>query len=173
MSRWLTLIILSAMIMPLWAQSSPNLGAVPGAEFLSQWSTSIDPWGNGLPEGSGNAIKGRPTYLAKCAACHGLQGEGLINDRLVGGHATLQDARAIKTVGSYWPYATTLYDYIRRAMPYNSPHTLTNDETYDLTAFILFMNGIISEDQQINQANLPDIIMPNKNNFFSNEFELP
>ena len=101
----------------------------------------------------------------KCLACHGEQGQGQINDRLAGGHGTLGGPAPIKTVGSYWPYATTVFDYIRRSMPYLQPQSLTNDEVYAVTAYILFLNGIVNEDQTMDSQTLPGIQMPNREGF--------
>ena len=101
----------------------------------------------------------------KCLVCHGGEGQGQINDRLVGGHGSLAGSAPIKTVGSYWPYATTVFDYIRRAMPYLQPQSLTNDEVYAVTAYILFLNGIVNEDQTMDAEILPGIEMPNRENF--------
>ena len=147
------------------AQEGPDLGGTPTSELIAAWDISIGPDGSGLPPGSGTAIEGAPVYTAKCLACHGQEGEGLLNDRLVGGHGTIGGPAARKTIGSYWPYATTIFDYIRRAMPYMQPQTLTNDEAYALTAYLLYLNGIIDDDQAITAETLPAIEMPNRDNF--------
>jgi len=118
---------------------------------------SIAPDGKGLPAGSGNAAAGKIVYLAKCAACHGETGAEPTPNRLV---ATLADTVRAKTIGNYWPYATTVFDYIRRAMPFNAPGSLTNEEVYSLTAFLLYRNAIISDTLQLNAVNLPLIEMP-------------
>jgi S-disulfanyl-L-cysteine oxidoreductase SoxD len=164
---------MTLLMRPLYSQASPNLGVTPSQDLIDAWDISIGPRGNGLPTGFGDASKGEPVFLAKCAICHGVDGEGLINDSLVGGFGSLTETRPLKTVGSYWPFATTLYDYIRRAMPYNNPHSLSNEESYSLTAFILFMNGIIAKDEELNQNNLALIEMPNQKNFYSPSYELP
>ena len=161
------------LIGQLALSQAPNLGETPSQEMLSSWDTTIDPLGRGLPDGSGTAEEGQPVFLMKCAACHGVEGEGLINDRLVGGHGTIGSDRAVKTVGSYWPYATTLYDYIRRAMPYINPHSLSDQEVFQLTAYILYLNDIIEVDERLDKNNLANIEMPNRLNFFSYEYELP
>jgi cytochrome c len=141
------------------------LGVEATAEEISGWDVSIAPDGAGLPEGSGDAAAGVSIYNAKCLACHGEGGGGLLNDRLVGGQGTLATPAPIRTVGSYWPYATTLFDYIRRAMPYPLPHSLTSEETYALTAYILHLNGIIGERDVMNAQTLPRVVMPNRDNF--------
>jgi cytochrome c len=147
------------------AQEGPDLGETPSAALIAAWDISIARDGNGLPPGSGSAIEGAPVYALKCAACHGPLGEGLLNDRLVGGHGSIGGPAATKTIGSYWPYATTLFDYIRRAMPYSQPQSLGDDETYALTAYLLYLNEIIDEDAVMNTATLPAVEMPNRDNF--------
>ena len=147
------------------AQEGPNLGVVATPEQIAGWDVSIAPDGQGLPPGSGTPSQGAAVFATKCAACHGPQGEGLLNDRLVGGQGTLATDHAVKTVGSYWPYATTIFDYVRRAMPYVQPHSLTADETYALTAHLLHLNGIIGPNQVIDAKTLPTIKMPNHDNF--------
>jgi cytochrome c len=147
------------------AQETPNLGDTPSPELIAAWDISIEPDGTGLPPGSGTAIDGAPLYAINCIACHGPGGEGLLNDRLVGGHGTIGSDSATKTVGSYWPYATTIFDYIRRAMPFLQPQSLSDDETYALTAYLLYLNEIIDEDDVMNADTLPSVEMPNVDNF--------
>jgi mono/diheme cytochrome c family protein len=135
-------------------------------EDAAAWDISIAPDGVGLPPGNGAPAQGAVIYAEKCAACHGQKGEGQPNDRLVGGQLT-GDQPAVKTVGSYWPYATTLFDYTRRAMPWQQPKSLTNDEVYAVTAYILRLNGIIGEDDVMNETTLPKVAMPNRDGFIS------
>jgi len=149
------------------AQEGPRLGVPATPEQVAGWDISIGPDGAGLPPGSGTAAAGKTVYDAKCLACHGVDGAGQPNDRLVGGQGTLRDAAPIRTLGSYWPYATTVFDYIRRAMPYVTPHTLTPDETYALTAYLLALNGIIEQDAVMDATTLPKVVMPNRANFDS------
>jgi cytochrome c len=149
------------------AQRGPDLGVVATPEQITDWDRSIGPDGTNLPPGSGTPDAGAAIFAAKCAACHGVEGEGTVNDRLVGGQGTIGTDRPIKTVGSYWPYATTIFDYVRRAMPYLTPHTLTDDEAYALTAHLLHANGIIGPDDVIDAQTLPAIEMPNRDNFVS------
>lgn len=125
----------------------------------------VDPTGGGLPPGQGTVKQGALVYAAKCAACHGATGKEGPQDRLVGGRETLASANPVKTVGSYWPYATTLYDYIRRAMPFNAPQSLSADEVYSVVAWLLHQNGIIAEEMVIDARTLPQIRMPNRNGF--------
>jgi cytochrome c len=120
-----------------------------------------------LPAGSGTAAAGKSVYEAKCLACHGAEGAGQPNDRLVGGQGTMREAAPIRTIGSYWPYATTVFDYVRRAMPYVTPHSLTADETYAVTAYLLALNGVIAQDAVMDASTLPKVVMPNRANFDS------
>ena len=158
-------LLASAWLRDVAAQEGPNLGVPATPEQIAGWDISIGPDGRGLPAGSGTAGVGKAVYELKCLACHGQEGAGRPNDQLVGGHGTLESPAAVKTVGSYWPYATTLFDYIRRAMPYLQPQSLSNDETYALTAYLLFLNGVIAEDAAMNAQTLPAVAMPNRGNF--------
>ncbi len=122
---------------------------------IRAWDIDIKPDGTGLPAGSGNAVSGQAIYRAKCAACHGLQGEGPQN-RLVRNPQKPKE----KTIGTYWPYATTLFDYIRRSMPFNAPGSLSDQEVYHLTAFLLRANGLIDSTATLNAKSLPAVSMP-------------
>lgn len=128
---------------------------------------SVFPNGGNLPEGSGNARQGKPLYEQHCSACHGLNGEGTLADKLVGGRGTLTSETPIKTLGSYWPYATTIFDYTRRAMPYNAPMSLSNENYYAITAYLLNMNEIISANAIMDRNSLPEVQMPNRNGFIN------
>jgi cytochrome c len=119
----------------------------------------------GLPEGNGTVAQGKEVYQQNCEACHGPNGEGGLFDRLAGGQGTLASDKPVKTVGSYWPYATTLFDYIRRAMPYPAPSLLGANDTYAVTAYILNLNGILPADGKLDQQTLPKIKMPNRDGF--------
>jgi S-disulfanyl-L-cysteine oxidoreductase SoxD len=147
------------------AQEGPGLGVPATPAQVAGWDVSIGPDGTGLPPGSGTAATGKTVYEAKCLACHGVDGAGQPNDRLVGGQGTLREAAPIRTVGSYWPYATTVFDYIRRAMPYVTPHSLTADETYAVTAYLLALNDVIAQDAVMDATTLPKVVMPNRANF--------
>lgn len=147
------------------AQEGPGLGVPVTPAQVAGWDLSIGPDGEGLPPGAGTARDGAAVYAAKCLACHGAEGAGQPNDRLTGGHGTLQDPAPVKTVGSYWPYATTIFDYVRRAMPITQPLSLTDDEVYAVTAYLLAVNGIIGEDDVMNAQTLPRVEMPNRDNF--------
>ena len=144
---------------------TPNLGVEATPEEVAEWEISIEPDGEGLPPGSGTAIEGEPVYTLYCFSCHGVEGQGLLNDVLVGGHGTLTGPAPLKTVGSFWPYATTVFDYIRRTMPYQQPQSLSDDQVYALTAYLLFLNGIIEEGEEMNAETLPAVRMPNRDNF--------
>jgi cytochrome c len=147
------------------AMRSPALGEPASAAEIALVDVSIPPSGAGLPRGSGDARAGAKVYAAKCQACHGEKGAGKPADALVGGIGTLASASPVRTVGSFWPHATTLFDYTRRAMPTNAPRTLTDDEVYAVTAYILHLNGIISETHTLNAETLPQVRMPNREGF--------
>lgn len=145
-----------------------HVGRPATAEDIRAAGVSVAADGSGLPAGSGTALQGRPLYNANCAACHGSHGEG--NDlypALVGGRGTLRSDHPNLTVGSYWPYATTIWDYINRAMPYQRPGSLTATQVYSLTAYLLFMNKIIGERDVLDQNTLPKVRMPNRDGFVS------
>ena len=145
---------------------SPNLGKVASPEEIAPWDVSIGPDGVNLPPGSGTPQQGEQIYLAKCLACHGERGSGKPNDQLAGGQGSLEPGHApVKTVGSFWPYATTLFDYVRRAMPLNEPKSLRDEEVYAVVAYILRLNGVIGENDTIDAQTLPAIRMPNRDGF--------
>ena len=143
----------------------PGLGQTASAAELAAIDIIIPPSGAGLPAGGGDARAGAQVYAAKCQVCHGAKGAGKPADALVGGSGTLASDNPVRTVGSYWPHATTLFDYTRRAMPVTAPRSLTNDEVYAVTAYILHLNGIIAEDQAMNARTLPTVKMPNRDGF--------
>src|SRR5499433_182575 len=145
----LSLLVLAGCARPA-AFESPKLGRPATVEEIAAWDISIPPDGNGLPAGRGTAADGARVYAARCQSCHGDKGAGQPNDRLVGGQGTLASKTPVRTVGSYWPYATTVFDYVRRTMPYIQPQSLSNDEVYALTAYLLHLNGIIGERDEIN-----------------------
>ena len=147
------------------ATTGPGLGRAATAQEVAAWDISIPPSGAGLPAGSGTPKQGAAVYVAQCQACHGAKGEGKPADRLVGGVGTLGTDKQVMTIGSFWPYATTLFDYTRRAMPTTRPLSLTNDEAYAVTAYLLFLNGIIAENAEMNARTLPQVKMPNRDGF--------
>jgi S-disulfanyl-L-cysteine oxidoreductase SoxD len=132
---------------------------------IALWDIDVRPDGKGLPAGSGTVAQGKQVFADNCAACHGDNGVGGIKDRLAGGQGTLASDAPVKTVGSYWPYATTLFDYIHRAMPYQAPGSLSNDDTYAVAAYILSLNGILPADGKLDRDSLPKIRMPNRDGF--------
>jgi cytochrome c len=145
---------------------SPDLGRVATQEEIASWDISIGPDGAGLPPGSGTSKQGEVVYAAKCLACHGEMGAGKPNDQLVGGRGTLGAGTVpVRTVGSFWPYATTIFDYVRRAMPLNESKSLTDDETYAVVAYILQLNGVIGENDTVDARTLPSVRMPNRDGF--------
>ncbi len=156
---------ITVAIGPARAADGPNLGHAATPAAIAGWDISIPPDGSGLPPGSGTAAAGAAVYAAKCQSCHGEKGAGQPNDRLVGGQGTLAGSAPVRTVGSYWPYATTVFDYVRRAMPYQQPQSMTNDEVYAVTAYLLHLNGVIAEGDAMNAQTLPQVKMPNRDNF--------
>ena len=158
-----------ALASSAWAGGvpSPNLGQKPSAEQLADIDISIPPDGRGLPAGSGSVAQGAMIFTAKCQACHGTNGVGGPNDRLTGGVGSLTTPKPVKTVASFWPYATTVFDYIRRAMPLTAPQSLTNDEAYALTAYLLSVDGIVPEEAVLDAKSLPQVKMPNREGFVS------
>ncbi len=149
------------------AAQSPKYGvgrsATPGE--IRDLGTAIAPDGTGLPEGSGTVAAGREIFAAKCSRCHGEKAEGGIGPPLVGGQGTLRTAKPLKTVGSFWPYATTVFDYINRAMPFDQPGLLKPPEVYALVAYILNLNGIIGSTDVMDAKSLPKVKMPNRDGF--------
>ena len=152
-----------------------NFGRTATIEEIKEWDLDVSPDGAGLPEGTGTVEEGEILYTSKCLFCHGVNGEGGINERLVsraGEQFPDEDVACgfeCRTIGNYWPYATTLYDYILRSMPMNAPGSLTNDEVYSISAYLLYLNRIISEDTQLNAENLKNIVMPARDKFINDD----
>ena len=163
MSRLLLLLAVSAAL----AQSPKyGVGRTPTPDELRSWNISIAPDGKGLPEGRGTAAEARETFANRCAKCHGDHGQGKEDAfPLAGGQGTLKSPKPLRTVGSYWPYATTIYDYISRAMPFDRPGTLTREQVYSLTGYVLYLNGLVKETDVIDAHTLPKIRMPNRDGF--------
>ena len=155
------------LLATLLSAQPPKYGAGHPAtdEEIRKLGLSIAPDGSGLPEGSGTPTAGRDIFNAVCARCHGEKAEGGVGPALVGGQGTLATAKPLKTVGSFWPYATTVWDYINRAMPFDRPGSLKPADVYAVTAYILNLNGIISGDQVMDAHSLPKVRMPNRDGF--------
>jgi S-disulfanyl-L-cysteine oxidoreductase SoxD len=147
------------------AQSPYGIGRVATPAEIAGWNTDVGHDGSNLPPGTGSVSHGREVFEQQCAACHGNKGEGGVGDRLVGGQGTLATEKPVRTVGSYWPYAPTLFDYIRRAMPQNAPESLSNDDVYAVSAYILNLNGLLPADTTLDAHALAGIEMPNRNMF--------
>jgi S-disulfanyl-L-cysteine oxidoreductase SoxD len=145
----------------------PNLGRPLTPEEIQKVDITVVPDGRGLPTGSGSVAAGAAVYAKACQVCHGAQGAGKPQDQLTGGVGTLASGKPVKTPVSYWPVATTLFDYIRRAMPITSPQSLSNDEVYAVTAYILSIDGIVPADTVLDAKSLPRVKMPNKDGFVS------
>lgn len=158
------LVFALALIPSVVFSQSPNLGKPISPADFAAWDITILPDGTGLPPGSGTPAEGARVYAAKCAVCHGESGKGGVNAALVGG-APIKDMESVKTISNFWPFATTLFDFIRRAMPWRQPRSLTNEEVYGLTAYILSLNKLIGENDRMNAATLPKVQMPNRNGF--------
>jgi S-disulfanyl-L-cysteine oxidoreductase SoxD len=144
-----------------------GLGRDATAAEIAQWDIEVAPDGAGLPPGQGNVGEGEVVFASRCASCHGDRGQGRPMDRLVGGAGTIATKKPVKTVGSFWPYATTLFDFVRRAMPFDAPQSLSPSETYAVCAYVLFLNGILPADATLDARSLPRVTMPNRNAFVS------
>lgn len=142
-----------------------GVGRPPTPDEIRALGSPIAPDGTGLPAGSASVGEGRALFAARCARCHGAQGEGGIGVRLAGGQGTLRTPKPLKTVGSFWPYATTLWDYINRAMPYDEPGRLNASEVYGAVAFILNLNGIVGDGARLDASSLAAVRMPNRDGF--------
>ena len=160
MSRLVALVLATS---PAWA-AGPNLGTPIAPADLAAWSINVLPDGTNLPPGSGTMAQGAGIYAQKCAMCHGENGKGGVNAALVGGEP-IKAIDSTRTIANFWPYSTTVFDYIRRAMPWPQPRSLTDDEVYALTAYILAQNKLIGEKDVMNAQTLPKVKMPNRDNF--------
>lgn len=157
--------------LPSLAGEDLDLGRAATAEEIAGWDIDIRPDGQGLPGGEGTVEQGEEIYMDRCAHCHGEfgYGGGSRYPQLVGGEGTLTSADPRKTIGSYWPYASTLFDYINRAMPFGEAQTLSNDEVYALTGFLLNLNDIIEDDVVMNADTLSKVVMPNADGFIDDD----
>jgi len=159
--------VLSVAPLCLRAQDAPTygLGRPATPPEIAGWDIDARADGQGLPPGSGSVRDGLKVFAEHCAACHGDKGEGNPMDRLVGGTGTLASPNPVRTVGSFWPYATTLFDYVRRAMPFNAPQSLTADQIYAVCAYLLYLNQIVPAEAVMDAQTLPKVQMPNRNGF--------
>lgn len=142
-----------------------GLGKAATPEEIAGWDIDVKPDGSGLPRGRGSVADGQTIYDAKCASCHGTFGESNSYLQIAGGVGSLASSAPIRTTGSKLNYATTLFDYIRRAMPFNAPQSLGADEVYALTAYVLNLNDIVRADAVLDQDSLPKLTMPNRDGF--------
>jgi len=170
MSRFLDLALVLAcgLLISQPAFSQPlGLGRIALPEEIAAWNTDVRADGKGLPTGSGSVREGEEIFAAKCAVCHGDFGEGVGRwPVLAGGQDTLEDARPLKTLGSYWPYLSTAWDYIYRTMPFGDAASLSPDETYALVAYLLYLNDLVDEDSfELTEQNLALIHLPNEGGF--------
>ena len=174
-----TSICFSALLAASCLADSPSYperfgyGREPEANEIGQWDIDIMPDGRQLPGGKGTTDDGKRIYQQKCFSCHGPEGKDGINDQLVDrfnpNNNFANDEELTKTIGNFWPYATTLYDYINRAMPMNAPGSLSADEVYSLVAYLLYLNGIVDKDITVDAVTLPSIEMPAKELFYWSE----
>lgn len=161
--------ILSALAAPVAAEPL-GLGRPALPEEVTAWDVSVLPDGTGLPEGSGDVLTGEEVFAEKCSSCHGEFAEGLDSwPVLAGGEGTLTDRRPVKTVGSYWPYLSTVFDYIHRSMPFGAAQTVSVDETYAITAFLLYSNGLVEDDFVLSKANFLEVELPNAEGFYADD----
>lgn len=145
----------------------PGLGRPVSEDEIKKVDITVMPDGRGLPPGSGSVAAGAAVYAKNCQSCHGEKGAGKPQDQLTGGLGTLATPKPVKTPASYWPVATTLFDYVRRAMPITAPQSLSNDEVYAVTAYILSIDAIVPADAVMDSKTLPQVKMPNKDGFVS------
>jgi cytochrome c len=164
-SALLGIAILLGSAGPSCAAERYGIGRPATTAEIAGWNIDIDREGRKLPPGSGSVAHGREVFETQCASCHGARGEGGIGDKLVGGQGTLASSKPVKTVGSFWPYASTLFDYIRRAMPMNAPQSLSNDDVYAVSAYILNLNGVVADGATLDASSLAAIRMPNRDGF--------
>lgn len=169
-----TFICVASLLLALSCDSAyaegPSLGVPINPADIAGWDISVMPDGKGLPAGSGTAAQGQRVYAEKCVACHGEDGRGatgLPMSPLFGGNKITDISAAMKTIANFWPYSTTLFDYIRRAMPWTQPRSLTDEEVYALTAFILVKNKLIGDNDVMNAETLPQVRMPNRDGFIT------
>ena len=148
-------------------QNGPGLGQAATADEISQWDIGVMPDGEGLPPGQGTVAEGKIVYQQQCLSCHGQNGLGDSADQLAGAKMKLTSEYPEQTIGTYWPYATTLFDMIRRSMPMTSPGSLSDNQVYAVTAYLLYLNNIINESDVMNAETLAGVKMPNRDGFIN------
>jgi len=172
-SVWLAALLAAASTAAM-AGPKYGLGRTPTDAEIAAWNIDVSPDGAGLPPGRGSVEQGAKIFAARCAVCHGADGQagnGAPVAKLAGGMGTLASAKPVKTVGSYWPYATTLYDYIHRAMPLGQAQSLSPDDVYAVTAYVLNLNGIVPSGTVLDAGSLAAVTMPNRRGFFATPHE--
>ena len=166
-ARALTALLIGGLIRYAGAQTGvhPMLGRPIAPDEIRAISINAFPDGSGLPSGRGDARQGQTVFERSCASCHGPKGIGGSAEELAGTNTDLRSETPDKTIGTYWPYATTVFDFVRRAMPLDAPRSLSDDQVYAATAYLLFLNGLIGIDQEMNAQTLPAVRMPNRDGF--------
>ena len=168
-SKWATGPLSMVLVLCAVAQAEEparyGFGTPATEAKIAGWNIEVAPNGMGLPPGHGTVAQGASLYAGKCALCHGATGTEGPQSRLIGGQGSLNSDHPVKTIGSFWPYATTLYDYIFRAMPFTAPQSLTPDEVYAVVAWLLHQNGIVPQDAVMDAVTLPAVRMPNREGF--------
>ncbi len=162
---WIMALAGIAAPLPMLAAEGPGLGVPASPQEIAAWNLTIFPDGRGLPPGHGSAVEGKLVYQHYCASCHGANGSGGSSEELAGAKHGLTEAIPDKTIGTYWPSATTLFDFVRRSMPPDAPGSLSGDQLYAVCAFLLNLNGIVSESAEMNAATLAQVKMPNREGF--------
>lgn len=168
LKKFIALLTLSAVaVFSLLAnsQETAKFGTPISEDQLRAFDLVAQPDGSGFPAGSGTARQGKAVYDARCAACHAANGEGISGNTVIVGGDMQSEGTPLRTVGSYWPLASTVFDFVRRAMPADAPKSLSDDEVYQVVAYVLYMNGIVDQDQELNANTLPQIEMPNADGF--------
>lgn len=174
MSKFLNVLTASAVAASVLATPAMaenlGLGSAATPDEIAAWDIDIRPDGQGLPEGSGSVMDGEVLYTEKCSVCHGVFGEAVGRwPVLAGGDGSLSDDRPVKTVGSYWPYLSTVWDYVHRAMPFGDAQSLSNDEVYAITAYLMYLNYLVEDDFVLSKENFLEVRLPNEDNFFMDD----